>query len=89
LQSHDYKIEANYVIEGKAKVILENDKGEMEEFVFGPGQGWEVPLKRKHRVVSLEAYTALEVSTAHLDDVIRYKDDYNRKDGKIESEHSS
>ena len=87
LQSHDFKIEANYVIEGKAKVLLENDMGVMEEFIFGPGQGWEVPLKRKHRVISLEAYTALEVSTAHLDDVIRYNDDYNRQNGKIDSEH--
>jgi len=87
LQSHDYKIEANYIIEGKAKVLLENDKGEMEEFIFGVGQGWEVPLKRKHRVISLEDYTALEVSTSHLDDITRYSDDYNRQSGKIDSEH--
>ena len=26
LQSHEYKIEANYVIEGEAEVLLENDE---------------------------------------------------------------
>ena len=87
LQSHDYKIEANYVIEGEAEVLLENDKGEMESKIYTKGMGWTVPLNRKHRVIARETYTALEVSTPHLNDVIRYEDDTNRVSGKIESEH--
>ena len=33
-------------------------------------------------------YTAMEVSTPHLDDVIRFEDDMKRKSGKIKEEHS-
>ena len=88
LQSHDYKIEANYVIEGEAEVLLENDKGEMESKIYTKGMGWTVPLNRKHRVIAKESYTALEVSTPHLNDVVRYEDDTNRESGKIDSEHA-
>ena len=88
LQSHDYKIEANYVIEGEAEVLLENDKGEMESKIYTKGMGWTVPLNRKHRVIARESYTALEVSTPHLNDVVRYEDDTNRESGIIDSEHA-
>ena len=87
LQSHDYKIEANFVIEGEAEVLLENDEGIMESKIYKVGSGWTVPLGRKHRVIAKESYTALEVSTPHLNDVVRYQDDTNRQSGKIESEH--
>ena len=87
LQSHDYKIEANYVIEGEAEVLLENDEGIMESKIYTKGMGWTVPLNRKHRVIARESYTALEVSTPHLNDVVRFEDDTNRTSGKIENEH--
>ena len=89
LQSHDYKIEANYVIEGEAEVLLENDEGVMESKIYTVGTGWTVPLNRKHRVIARESYTALEVSTPHLNDVVRFEDDTNRISGKIEGEHGS
>ena len=87
LQSHDYKIEANYVIKGEAEVLLENDEGILESKIFKAGSGWTVPLNRKHRVIAKTSYTALEVSTPHLNDVVRFEDDTNRKSGKINSEH--
>jgi mannose-6-phosphate isomerase len=40
-----------------------------------------------HRVYSLEDYTAYEVSTPELDDVIRIVDDNNRISGRIKTEH--
>jgi len=88
LQWHDKKVETNYVIEGEAEVLLENDKGEMESKIYTKGMGWTVPLNRKHRVIARESYTALEVSTPHLNDVVRYEDDTNRESGKIDSEHA-
>lgn len=87
LQSHDNKIETNYVIEGEAEVLLENEKGEIESKIFTVGTGWSVPVGKKHRVIAKEDYTALEVSTPHLNDVVRYQDDSNRDSGKIKSEH--
>ena len=78
LQLHEKKVEANYVIDGLAEVLLENDEGEMVSYEFKAGSGWVVPVGKKHRVIAKTDYTALEVSTPHLDDVVRIKDDYNR-----------
>ena len=87
LQSHEYKYETNYIIDGEAEVLLENDKGELESQLFTVGNGWSVPIGKKHRVIAKTDYTALEVSTTHLNDVIRYQDDNNRDSGKIDKEH--
>jgi quercetin dioxygenase-like cupin family protein len=87
LQSHEHKYETNYVIEGTAEVLLENEDGVLESKTYTAGQGWSVPLNRKHRVIATTDYTALEVSTSHLNDVIRYQDDSNRTSGKIQTEH--
>ena len=87
LQLHEKKVEANYVIDGTAEVLLENDEGVLESHLFHAGSGWVVPIGRKHRVIAKTDYTALEVSTPHLDDVIRFQDDTNRPDGKIDNEH--
>jgi mannose-6-phosphate isomerase-like protein (cupin superfamily) len=87
LQSHDFKYETNYVIKGEAEVLLENENGELISKIFKVGSGWSVPIGRKHRVIAKTDYTALEVSTPHLNDVIRYQDDSNRVSGKINHEH--
>ena len=43
--------------------------------------------KTKHRVIATTDYTALECSTAHLNDCIRFEDDSDRGSGKIKTEH--
>ena len=87
LQWHEKKVETNYVIEGEAEVLLEKDDGTMESRSYKAGDGWCVPLKTKHRVIATTDYTALECSTAHLNDCIRFADDSDRGSGKIEKEH--
>lgn len=87
LQLHEFKYETNYVIQGEAEVLLENDKGEMISQIFRAGEGWSVPIGREHRVIAKTKYVALEVSTPHLNDVIRFEDDNNRESGKIDGEH--
>lgn len=87
LQSHKFKFESNFIIDGEAEVLLENTEGQMESHLYKAGDGWSVPIGYKHRVIAKTTYTALEVSTPHLDDVIRYEDDTNRQDGKITKEH--
>lgn len=87
LQSHDMKVEANYVISGEAEVLLEDDNGDLVSHIYSTGSGWVVPVGKKHRVIARTDYTALEVSTPHLDDVVRYQDDTNRQSGKILNEH--
>ena len=87
LQWHEKKVETNYVIEGEAEVLLQDENGEIESRVYKVGEGWSVPLRTKHRVIAKSDYTALECSTAHLNDCIRFEDDSGRSGGKIESEH--
>lgn len=40
-----------------------------------------------HRVEAVEDLTLIESSTIELDDVYRINDEWQRHDGKIESEH--
>ena len=67
---------------------MENDEGILESKIYESGSGWVVPVGRKHRVIAVTDYTALEVSTPHLNDVIRFEDDTNRESGKIDAEHA-
>lgn len=89
LQSHVHKIESNYVLEGKAYVSMQDDYGAWIKRYIGAGDGWTVLPGRKHQVAAETDYTAIEVSSPHLDDVIRYNDEYGRQDGKVEEEHST
>lgn len=52
-----------------------------------PGMHWTSQPGTVHRVISTKTYTAYEVSTPELDDVIRLKDDTGRRSGRIEEEH--
>ena len=52
------------------------------------GSGWSSPPGELHRVIARRDYTAIEVSTPELDDVIRWQDDTGRGHGRIESEHA-
>ena len=98
LQSHRYKAETNYVIEGEATVLagltapddvtVAVDSGALTTTVHRPGTGWSSPPGELHRVIARRDYTAIEVSTPELDDVIRWQDDSGRGHGRIESEHA-
>ncbi len=79
LQYHVKKHEHIYVDEGQLEVQLENEIGEMEQHVLGPGEVIENAPGRKHRVTALTDVRLIEVSTPELDDVVRVADDYNRQ----------
>jgi mannose-6-phosphate isomerase-like protein (cupin superfamily) len=78
LQYHVQKHEHIYVDSGRLQVELENEHGEMEVIVLGPGDVIENQPGRKHRVMALENVRLIEVSTPELDDVVRVQDDYQR-----------
>ena len=81
LQYHVRKHEHIYVDVGRLQIELENDQGQMETRVLGPGDVVENQPGRKHRVTALEDVRLIEVSTPELDDVVRVQDDYDRQDG--------
>lgn len=87
-QYHEKKRETNYIIDGTAEVWLENDNGIVEKKIMKAGDYFNVTPPKKHRVIALTDIILQEVSTPEVDDVIRIEDDTNRKDGKIDGEHS-
>lgn len=88
-QYHEKKFETNYIIEGKAEVWLENDKGEIEKIQMGPNDFFNVQPPKKHRVIALTNIILQEVSTPEVDDVIRIEDDSQRGNGRIVEEHQN
>jgi len=78
-QYHNIKEETFRVLSG----ILTLEIGEGKDIVFfdmKPGDVYHCPPKTIHRMLSLTAHPVevLEVSTNHLDDVVRLEDDYKR-----------
>ena len=61
----------------------------MESNIYTAGMGWSVPIGKKHRVIANKDFTVLEVSTPHLNDIIRHEDDSNRISGKLIQEHGA
>lgn len=97
LQSHQYKTETNYVIEGEATVLngapapddptTPIDVLRLPRAVHQARSGWSSPPGVLHRVIARSEYTSVEVSTPELDDVIRWADDTGRASGWIDTEH--
>jgi mannose-6-phosphate isomerase-like protein (cupin superfamily) len=80
LQFHREKDESWLVQSGRAKLEL-GDAGEtvLQEEVIGPGAAFHYTPGTVHRVTAIEDTTILEVSTPHLDDVVRLEDAYGRE----------
>jgi mannose-6-phosphate isomerase len=79
LQFHREKDESWLVQSGRAKLEL-GGAGEamLHQEVVGPGAAFRYRPGTVHRVTALEDTTILEVSTPHLDDVVRLEDLYGR-----------
>jgi mannose-6-phosphate isomerase-like protein (cupin superfamily) len=79
LQFHNVKDESWYVQEGRAKLEL-GDVGQaiLNTEVIGPGACFRFRAGTVHRVTAVEDTTIVEVSTPHLDDVVRLEDRYGR-----------
>jgi quercetin dioxygenase-like cupin family protein len=60
--------------------VFEDEAGRLDEMVLSPGQAHHIPVGRRHRMVALEDCDVVEVSTPHLDDVVRVEDAYGRVD---------
>ena len=98
LQSHLYKIETNYVVDGAATVLngvaapddpaAVIDVNQLPRRVYQPSSAWSSPRNVLHRVIAESDYTSVEVSTPELDDVIRWADDAGRGHGRVDAEHA-
>ena len=79
LQFHREKDESWYVQRGRAELELAGPgEAVLMSEVIGPGASFRFRPGTVHRIRALEDTQILEVSTPHLDDVIRLEDDYGR-----------
>ncbi|MCA9330042.1 cupin [Candidatus Saccharibacteria bacterium] len=80
LQIHDKKQESWTLINGQAKVMWENNKGELIETKLTPGVGYTVAIGQKHRLIGVTDCDIVEVSTPEIGTTWRLEDDYSRPD---------
>lgn len=96
LQYHHFKQETNILLDGQARLhfkkdaTVENDHMSAEHVGthdLAPVSSVSVVPEIVHRIEALSDVLLYEVSTPHLDDVIRISDDSKRPHGRIDSEH--
>jgi mannose-6-phosphate isomerase len=72
-QYHDQKKESLTLINGRAKIILDDQEEEME-----PKKGYFITPFQKHRVQGITDCDIMEVSTKEEGTTVRLQDDYQR-----------
>lgn len=80
LQVHDAKQESWLLISGQAKVVWENNQGELIETELENGKGFSISVGQKHRLVGVTDCDIIEVSTPEIGTTWRLEDDYSRPD---------
>ena len=79
LQFHKQKDESWLVQSGRARLELgEVGQKVLNEEVISAGAAFRYRPGTVHRVTAIEDTTILEVSTPHIDDVVRLEDAYGR-----------
>ncbi len=87
LQYHETKDETMRVLQGECHLHLgeigaarkESTEADLEVLVLAPGDICRIPPRTIHRLAALTDTIMLEVSTPHLDDVVRLEDEYGRE----------
>jgi mannose-6-phosphate isomerase len=80
LQMHREKDESSYLLSGRLVLTHGPSAEELTTEEIGPGSTWRVEPGTVHTIEALEDSDVLEVSTPHLDDVVRLQDRYGRED---------
>jgi mannose-6-phosphate isomerase len=79
LQLHEVKDESWLVREGRARLELGMGADELEELEIVAGDAFHLRPGTLHRLTAIEDTLVIEVSTPHLDDVVRLGDRYGRE----------
>jgi mannose-6-phosphate isomerase-like protein (cupin superfamily) len=79
LQYHERKEESWLVHQGRAALELGELGGELATTEIRAGDAFHYRPGTVHRVTALEDTLVIEVSTPHLDDVVRLEDRYGRE----------
>lgn len=96
LQYHVMKQETNLLVSGSAILHYKHTEtvrncdvtgGDIAQAVVSAVSALDIAPETVHRLEAVSDVLLCEVSTPHLDDVIRLQDDANRSSGRVESEH--
>jgi hypothetical protein len=68
------------LLSGQAKVIWDNQNGELIETELENGKGYSCSIGQRHRLVGITDCDVLEVSTPEIGTTFRLEDDYKRPD---------
>mgnify|MGYP001826024507 CR=1 FL=1 len=79
LQYHEVKVETLRVLDGDLDLTTGTDKDTLETHRLGEGAVFHIAPGTLHRMVAVSDCRLLEVSTNHLDDVVRLEDRYGRE----------
>ena len=79
LQYHEVKEETLRVLDGELELVSGPDAHSLETHRLGPGAVFHIAPGTLHRMVAASDCRLLEVSTNHLDDVVRLEDRYGRE----------
>jgi mannose-6-phosphate isomerase-like protein (cupin superfamily) len=79
LQYHEVKEETLRVLDGELELVSGPDAHRLETHSLGPGEVFHIAPGTLHRMVAASDCRLLEVSTNHLDDVVRLEDRYGRE----------
>jgi mannose-6-phosphate isomerase len=80
LQVHDEKEETYFMMAGRARLIWENNQGNMIETEMLPGMGYSTQVGQKHRIESITDCDIIEASTPEKGTTWRLWDKYSRPD---------
>jgi len=80
LQRHDKKQETWFMMNGRAKALLDNEKGELVEVELEYGKGYTNAVGQRHRLIGITDCDVIEVSTPEIGTTERLEDDYKRPD---------
>ncbi len=79
LQYHELKDETCYVLSGELLLVQGDAEHTLSERTVTKGDVWRNEPRVIHTIEALEDADVLEVSTPHLEDVVRLKDNYGRE----------
>jgi mannose-6-phosphate isomerase-like protein (cupin superfamily) len=79
LQYHEVKQETLRVLDGELELVTGPSIERLESHCLGPESVFHISPGTLHRMVALTDCRLLEVSTNHLDDVVRLEDRYGRE----------
>lgn len=82
VQFHAKKDETSYVLSGRVIVSQGDSPQTMTTKELGPGDSWRSLPLVVHTLEAVEDAEIIEVSTPHLDDVVRLEDRYGRVPGE-------